>query len=56
LVYKSKLADTEVAGVSNPESWFALFGLSLSDYLIFIRPLCSRPDVCEQFISVKKEY
>jgi len=31
-----KLPATEVAGVSNPESWFDLFGLSLSDYLIFI--------------------
>jgi len=31
-----KLPATEVAGVYNPESWFDLFGLSLSDYLIFI--------------------
>jgi len=31
LLPASKLPATEVAGVSNPESWFDLFGLSLSD-------------------------
>jgi len=38
-MYTCKLPVTEAAGVYNPESWFALFGLSLSDWLIFMAPL-----------------